>query len=638
MPSIEELPAPPDAVLVAIRKEETVRIVRDLAEQGAGGVVCYSSGFSEKGPFGVELQERLVAASSDMAVVGPNSIGFLNCLDGAAVWRDIHGGKRISQGVAIIGQSSNFALKVSLNDRSLPLAYSISVGDEAVLRMSDYMMRVLEDSRVKAIGLFIEGIGCIDAFSQACEHALRLGIPVVAMKVGSSNAAQEIAAMHTSSLTGSDVLYDAFFDRLDIIRVRSISSFIETLKYLSLSGDSKGRRLRVLTCSGGDAALAADLTERAGLSLPRLSDSQIAALSKQLPDSSTIFNPVDYFGPVWGDESALCECFLVAMEGDVDVVVLVLDYPHLLLPESEPWGASIEALINAKQRAGKLVVVAASLPELLPERVRDRLIEHHIVPLQGLDDAIEAISAAAKWVERRVAKIDLAKNGHLRLPMLPHLVGKPYVLNEWESKCRLAEAGLKPPLGALVSATEAARAASDIGFPVALKVVSSDLPHKSDVGGVKLNLQSEGEVVASIQELSHLGECFLVEAMVTDIVLELVVGIRRDDQFGLSLVIGSGGRLVQLMEDSVTMFLPAHRTDISLALDALKCAPLMTSYRAGPTADREAAVTAISTVVDYANQERDRLLELDVNPLLVLPEGRGCKVADASIRLSDTRD
>jgi acyl-CoA synthetase (NDP forming) len=640
-PSIEDLPEAPDAAFVAVNREATVEVVRRLAARGAGGAICYAAGFAERGCEGARLQAALVEAAGEMAVVGPNCYGLLNYLDGAVLWSEGHGGRPAERGVAIVSQSGNISLNLTMEQRSLPIAYVISVGNQACLGFDRFVAALVEDPRVSAIGLYVEGLADIPGFARAAAAALEKGVPVVALKVGSSEIGARIALSHTSSLVGSESLYRALFERLGVVRAPSLGALLETLKFLHVVGPLPGRRLGVLCCSGGEAALLADLAARHGLELPDLSEDQKAELAAQLPDFVTLSNPFDYNTSVWGNSPALERCFSTMMVGAFDTVMLLLDYPRPDTPGNEGWHAAFEAFLAAGKARGRRLAVTSTLPELLPEEARLRSAAVGVAPMQGLDEAVVAIAGAARYAEQR-ARIDPAQAAQL-LPPPPANPGRPLrTLGEWECKQRLAAAGLRVPEGRVVDAAGAPSAARALGFPVALKALHPALAHKTEAGAVALGLHSEAAVEAAASRiasalagLSGADARFLIERMVEGVVAELIIGVTHDPQFGLALVVGAGGIGVALASDSATVLLRGRREGFAAALGGLKIARLLDGFRGRPAGDREAVIGAMQTVAAFAEAERDSLRELDVNPLMVLSKGAGVVVADALIRLQE---
>ncbi len=625
--AVAELPAPPDAAFIAVPREATVAVVEDLAAMGAGGCVCYAAGFAELGAEGAALQDRLVTAAGQMALIGPNCYGLLNYLDGVALWPDLHGGGRVERGVAIVSQSGNIALNLTMNQRSVPLAYVISVGNQAVTGLGDCIDALIADPRVTAIGLYIEGWRDLAGFSRAAAAALSKGVPLVALTVGSSPVGRRLALSHTASLAGGAVLAQALFQRLGIIQVKTLPSFMETLKFLALNGPLDGNRLMLMTCSGGEAALVADLAEPRGLELAELSEVQATALRTLLPDFATVSNPLDYNTGIWGDPVALEACFATMMAGESDATLLVLDTPKADLAGREDWDQPIAAMIGARARHGRPAAVACSLPELLPESARARLVAHGVVPLHGLDEAVTALAGAA-WYGRR--RQELAGRV-LALPGPAALPGETRVLDEWDSKLALEAAGVAVPAGRRTTPRDAPEVAAELGFPVVLKALG--VAHKTEAGAVALGLEDRAAVAAAAERLAALSERLLVESMVSGAVAELLVGVGHDPQFGLALVIGAGGELVELIDDTATLLLPTDRAAVAEALESLKVCRLLDGYRGRPKGDKAAVIQAMLAIAAFAQDRRNELLELDVNPLLVLPEG--VVAADALLCLAD---
>jgi acetate---CoA ligase (ADP-forming) len=635
--SLADLPAPPDATFIAVPRELTVDMVGELASMGAGGAVCYAAGFAEVGGEGVALQQALVKAAGDLAVVGPNCYGILNYVDGVAMFASGFGGGRIKRGVAIIAQSGNLALNLTQNDRSLPIAYVITAGNQAVLKLADYIDVLAEDDHVSTIALYIEGLDDVPAFSRAVLKARRNGKQIVAYKAGNSELGAKLAMSHTSSLAGNDRLYNALFARLGVMRVDAIDALLETAKLASVVGVPKGDRLAVFTCSGADNLMTADLAARQGLKLPELSADQAAALRAQLPSFASVSNPLDYNTSLWGDEAGLTKCFSTVMQGGFDAGMLIVDYPPNDAAGRRDCDVSVDALIAACRAAGgKTAMAASDLSELIPGPARRRMIALGCAPLQGLEAAVTAFAALARRGRQSTA-------AELALPDLAPPPADARLREEWECKRRLAKHGLKFPPGRFVPPREAAAAAAEIGFPVALKLGRPTLAHKTEAGAVALNLQDEAAVERAVANMTKtlakykpglVPERFLIERQVTGAVAELIVGLHRDPQFGLVMIVGMGGILVELMDDAATFLLPVDRETVANAIGQLKVAKLLKGYRGKPAGDIEAAIDAVMAIAAFAEAHRDRIVELDVNPLMVLAQGHGAVAVDALIVMS----
>ena len=650
--SVQDLPEAPDASFVAVPREATVEVVRQLAARGAGGAICYASGFAEVGGDGVALQAALVQAAGNMALIGPNCYGMLNYLDGVALWPDQHGGQRQSQGVALITQSGNIGLNLTMQTRGLPLAYLITVGNKAGNSMESLVESLLSDPRVSVIGLHIEGLDDVAAFSRVALKALRQGVPLVALKAGSSTLGAQTAMSHTSSLAGPDALYDALFARCGIARVRDPAGLIETCKFLHVHGPLAGKRIISASCSGGEASLVADLAQPRGLDMPAIPPAAQARLRAVLGDKVNVANPLDYHTYIWSDLAAQTECFSGLMDCGFDATLLVLDYPRLDRCSADSWGTTVDAFAAAASSGGRGATVVASLPEDLPEEYANALMAQGIAPMHGIPDCLDAIAHAARMGAARARSSELHPLSEL-VPLVwqasnaqvdaagvqaapNHTASRApsHTLDEAAGKQALAAFGLPAPRGLVVSAAEAADVADSLGYPVVVKAVSAQLAHKTEAGGVQLNVQNAEGVRAAMARMAALSDRFLVEQMATQVVAEIIVGVQRDAQFGLSLTLGAGGILVELLQDVQTLLFPVTRADVQSALRGLKAWPLLAGFRGKAAGDVEALVDAVLAIATYAQANAHRLLELDVNPVLVMPEGQGVLAVDALIRLA----
>ena len=650
--NVQALPEAPDASFVAVPRHATVDIVRQLAARGSGGAICYASGFAEVGGEGVALQADLVQAAGAMALVGPNCYGMLNYLDGVALWPDQHGGQRLQRGVALITQSGNIGLNLTMQKRGLPLAYLITVGNKAGDSMESLVDTLLGDPRVSVIGMHIEGLDDVAAFSRVALKALRQGVPLVALKAGSSTLGAQTAMSHTSSLAGPDALYDALFARCGIARVRDPAGLIETCKFLHVHGSLSGKRIISASCSGGEASLVADLAQPRGLEMPPLPPAADARLRAALGDKVNVANPLDYHTYIWGDLAAQTECFSGLMDCGFDASLLVLDYPRLDRCSADSWGTTVDAFAAAARNRGQGATVVASLPEDLPEEYAASLMAQGIAPMHGIPDCLDAIAHAARI---GVARAQLAQLQPLAevVPLTTesaHHAVKPlqvakaskqgastapsHTLDEAAGKQSLAGFGLPVPRGKVVGASEAAQFADSLGYPVVVKAVSAQLAHKTEAGGVQLNVQNAEGVRAAVHRMAALSDRFLIEQMASQVVAEIIVGVQRDAQFGLSLTLGAGGILVELLQDAQTLLFPVARADVQTALQSLKAWPMLSGFRGRPQGDVPALVDAVLAIAAYAQAHADRLVELDVNPVLVLPAGRGVLAVDALIRLT----
>jgi acyl-CoA synthetase (NDP forming) len=638
---VEDLPDAPDAVFLAVPRDATIEIVDALRRKGAGGVVCYTAGYGELGDEGAALERSLVAAAGDMPLVGPNCYGLLNYVRGVALWPFAFGGGRVERGVAVVTQSGMLGSDITMNRRSVPLAYVISAGNQAMLGVEDYLDVLVGDPAVTAIGLHVEGLRDVSRFCAAAIRALEAAVPIVVLKSGTSEIGRRLTTTHTGSLAGEDDVYQALFDRLGIIRVDSPVQLLETLKVLSLAGVPRGRRLAGFAASGGNVTLLADYAERLNLSFPPPSPSTAKKTAALLPEVATVSNPLDYTTPLWGHEAELTELFGTVLADGYDAALLVQDYPHPDLEcGKQEYLADARAFIAATRKAGIPAAVVSTLPENIDRASREMMIAGGIAPLQGIKEAMIGVAGASAYGERRARLTAEGKAAALRLSRAGRLAGEVEDLSEWEGKRRLAAAGIPVPESRLADAKTAPVAAEELGFPVAVKMLSRHLAHKTEAGAVRLGLISAAEVADAVAAITRsVSECapeglssdFLVERMIGEPVAEVLIGIRRDSQFGQVMVLASGGTLVELVHDSRTLLLPTDRESVAEALATLKVAKLLTGFRGRPAGDREAAIDTVLAVAAFAEAERGTLEELEINPLLVLSDG--VAVVDVLLRL-----
>jgi acetate---CoA ligase (ADP-forming) len=401
--AIAELPQPPDAAFVGVRRDLAIEAIRDLAALGAGGCVTLAAGFAEVGGDGKAWQQDLIDAAGAMPLIGPNCYGLLNYLDGVALWPDLHGGTRVDRGVALISQSGNISLNVTMADRSLPLSHVLSIGNQAVVGVGEYIEMLLDDPRVDAIGLYIEGIADLPSFEQAATRAATMGVPIVALKAGGTPTSARIVADHTGSDAGSAAEFRTLLRTLGVAQVDTLPELLESLKLVATWRDDAGPALGLLTASGGDSALVADLALADGLTFPRFDRDREAHLGEQLGELVAIANPLDYNTLIWCDRPALERCFTTVMQAPLDAVVLVLDHPRPGSGDDGPWETAVDAFIAAHRSTGRAAAVLSILPESMPRTTRDRLSAAGIVPLQGVREGVTAISAGVSTRSGRAA-------------------------------------------------------------------------------------------------------------------------------------------------------------------------------------------------------------------------------------------
>ncbi|MEO1138730.1 MAG: acetate--CoA ligase family protein [Pseudomonadota bacterium] len=625
--ALEKLPGVPDAVFIGVNRAVTIETVGLLQEMGAGGAVCFASGFSEaqaETGDGADLQATLLDAAGDMPIVGPNCYGFINYLDGALLWPDQHGGERVERGVAILTQSSNMAINLTMQARGLPLAYLATAGNQAQIGISQIGMTLLNDPRVSVLGLHVEGIGDLEAFETLADTAHHLGKPIVALKAGKSARAQVAAVSHTASLAGSDAGARALLQRLGIAQVDSLPALLESLKLLHFCGPLASNRIVSMSCSGGEASLMADSAEGRNISFPELQTNQSKRLREVLGPMVALANPLDYHTFIWNDAPRMASVFGTMLQGQADLGCVIVDFPRADRCDPSAWDCVLDAGTVAVRDTGKPLILLATLPEALSEDVAARAVSGGMIPMLGIDDTLTAIETACFLGTFDGQSQPVLKPGH---PLEPH------VLSEAEAKAALEHVGVDVPRAKpATSVVEAVEIAKTIGFPLVLK--GTGCAHKTEAGLVALNLNDRQDVEDAANRMGC--NTFLIEEMVQAGIAELLVGVLRDPAHGFVLTLGAGGTLTEILADTTSRLLPVTGSDVLDMLDSLRMAPVLNGYRGQPGVNTSAIVKAVLAVQDYVVAHAEGLEEIEINPLIC--NERRAVAADALIRMGERHD
>ena len=623
-----ELPDIPDSAFLGINREQTLSVLRDLSHQGLGGAVVFASGFGEVED-GLSLRDELEQIPSDLPFIGPNCYGFINFFDQVALWPDQVVGQVIERGVAIISQSGTISITLMAQRRSLPVGYVISVGNQQRLAAEDLIRYCAQDDRVSAIGLYMEGIKDISNFIDAVEEARQLKKPIALIKAGRSEKGKQVALTHTGAMTGSEELHDALFERLGIARCEDLSTLVETLKLLHCCGPLQSNRVSMMSASGGDVALIADNINGHDLVLEPPSDGVKAKLSPLVGERVLIDNPLDFQTATWFDPPRLRKMFKTMLGAGYSLTSLMLDPPDEIESDTESFDSVIELFLEVAEGFASQAGLLSSLPESLSRRIREKALKAEVVPLQGLPEAIRSMNHASligkNWKQGLQTKLLISDD----------FSSSKKMLTEFQAKSMFRDAGLPVPYGKLISAEEAPMAAESMNYPLVLKASSRELFHKTDQGGVALGLYSQEEVANAVAEMRGTSDSFLLEEMVTDTVAELLLGLHYDPQFGFSIIIGSGGIFAELLDDSVTVLFPMNESMILQALEKLKIYRVLQGWRGNPKGDLEALLKTVQAFIEFAENHHQNVLNAEINPLAIRPEGKGVILLDALIQIKE---
>jgi acyl-CoA synthetase (NDP forming) len=636
-PALAGCPSPPDAVVVAIPAAAVPAVVDEAGAAGCGGAVVYGAGFGEIAA-GRRLEDELAAAARrhDLPVCGPNGNGIVALHERAALWGDAL--RPVEAGhVALVSQSGNVAVNALATRRGLRLHTVVSCGNAVAPDASGWVAQLAREEGVLSIALYLEADGDGAALCEALARCAESGVGVAVLKVGASVAGATAAAAHTGALAGDQRVFRALVEEAGAAWAQDLHELLELAKAQAVPGARPRRRASraerpgggpgpaVLTCSGGDSALAADECARLGLSLPALSGATAERLRVLLPHAATVANPLDYTALIWGEVETLRD--IIATVGEdpaVDGLIVLYDQPPGIEGAAEESWAAVREGIHAGARASPApVMLASTLPELLDDASAARFIDAGIAAVSGLRTGMACAAAV---------RSPAGAAGRLR--DIAHVAARPpapgngaATLPEHEAKQLLRQAGVPVVEGRIaVSEDDAARALDDLGAPLALKLSARSLLHKSERGALALGLAGADAVRAAHRRLTGLGvegASVLVERMATP-GLELLVAARRDAVVP-ALVVGLGGLWTELHDDVAIVPLPASPERVERALRSLRGAPLLTGGRGRTPLDVGAAARLAAGVGDLLIDRGLSLIEL--NPVLV--HERGAVAVDA---------
>jgi acyl-CoA synthetase (NDP forming) len=634
--SLAAIGEPVDLAYVMVPTTAVLPILREGAELGIRNYVVLTAGFGETGEQGSAMERAVVdfALDQGLTLLGPNGNGYIN----AAASITPYGLPVVSLvpgSVGVVLQSGALASSILsfAQARNVGISLLTSMGNEAMVSVTDVMDYLVDSPDTSVIALFLESVRHPGEFARVCRRAAAAGKPVVALKIGASQLASRTAKAHTGALVGDDSVIDAAFRQLGVIRVRSLEDLVVTAGLLASAGPLPGRRLGVVTPSGGASEIIADRAEQEGLLLPEFAPDTVAGLSAILPDFATIQNPLDVTGYVVVDRTLLPRALqVVAADPGIDEVLLLSDLPRFDPPlpeESLAFYRAVGTLIESSPRP--VVVISNVLTDVsdFGRRIQRETTYPHLVG--GIEHGMSAIGAAVRW----------SANGHtpdtpaVLTPVLP--TERPTgTWVEHRAARFLAGNGIPVVPGELAGAAEDAVAAAErFGYPVVLKAVADDLTHKSDIGGVRLGLASADdvrtaftEVTTSLKERDATGVATLVQPQRTG-GIELLVGIVRDPVWGLVLAVGLGGIWVEVLRDTAQRLVPVGEAEVRSALAELRGAAVLTGARGGQPADLTAVASVVARIVALAASLADRLESLEVNPLLV--RGSEVEVLDALV-------
>jgi len=631
--TIEELPAAPDVAMIVLGADRTVDAVRALAQKGTRHAIVLASGFGESGEEGKSRQRQLREVAGSMRILGPNTIGLVNVSDGVPLSASgaLAAGSFIRGPVGVVSQSGGIlgALLSRASAQGIGLSKLVATSNEADLEMSDFIDYLADDPHTSVIALYIESIRYSDHFRSAALKARAAGKSIVALKIGRSAAGARAAASHTGAMAGSDRVYDAYFRDLGIIRAQSFGDLVDIPAALATQPALTGRRIAILTSTGGAGTLVADSLGLCGFDSPAPDQSTVDHLLQAMPGGNAALdtNPVDV---------TLAGLQPDILKGCIKALLDSPSYDGLTVVVGSSSVGNPELVSNAIREAGSATAAKPVLAYVSPHapEAAARLTQQG-VPAFNTPEAVASAFSALWTAGQPLVRMQPANRSPVDIP-----ADWQGSLNEHRAKSLFSRFGLPVVREHVVAnADEARQAASALGGKVVLKMLSSAVTHKSDVGGVAVGLDAGtiGEQLEKMRATVKLRagidpDGFLVQEMVSPGGLELILGYSRDP-LGAVLLIGIGGVTAELMKDTVLRLLPPgcamSRDDAVSALRELRSWPLLDGYRGRPKLDVEALAVAIVDFSVMVAQLGDRLIEAEINPIFVLPQGSGVKAADA---------
>jgi acetyltransferase len=642
--SLGDLPSVPDCVVVAVPAPSVLAVLEEAAALGVPSALVVSEGFADAAnDEGRARQRDLIALAEkhQMAIAGPNCMGIGTMqYRSAATMADVPRGL-IAGGISLISQSGgllNAVAELSAN-RGVGLNYFISIGNQAVLDMADYIDFMVQDEATKVIALIMEGAKNGRRFRAAIERASRVK-PIVVLKLGRSEKGQAATLAHTGTLAGKHEAFAAIFKQAGVALVDSIDELIETAALFAFSPLPAGDRVCMLTVSGGATSLISDLGENAGIHFPPVSPATNASLKRILDVERQFGNPVDTVGmPRLRKDDNMSGIVQTLLADDgIDVIGLVLG---MRMEGAESHQALIDSLAQAAASATKPLMVVSFISNSLTGHWRDYAAKHGLPLVEDLERGMKAIRHLIDYAAMRrtdMASTQVSLRSGSAVPRWDLPPGQ--TLTEAQSKAILSKAGL-PVTKEFLARTPAEAAAlfADIGGKVVLKVQSPDIPHKSDVGGVYLGARNAEEVEkAATQILANaLKACptavidgLLVAEMVED-GTEFILGMTYDEQFGPMIVCGAGGVTVEVFKDVAVRLPPLSAQDARTMLYELKASKFLDGFRGAAPRDVDAFIDCIVRFSDFVAASDGEFAAIDLNPVFICAHGKGVRIADALI-------
>lgn len=646
--TIADLPGTVDVAMIATPEKAVIDSLQECAQGGVKSAIVYSAGFAETGRGGREKQAKLseIARTSGMRICGPNCVGAINFLNGIAMsfsgFLEIE--KLKSGKVGFVSQSGALGGSIlsRAQDRGMGFSYFISTGNESDLETSDFIEYFVEDPQTAVIMALVEELRDPNKFVSVAESALEREKPLIILKVGETEVGKQAAATHTGSLAGSVRSYKAVFQMKGVVQVEDYDDLIETTLLFSRAKIPKGNRVGIITGAGGGGIIIADKVVKAGLSLPPLSQKTKEDLAGEMVSFASITNPLDLTGQLYNDPDMFKKCIgLFADDENIDIVIVVVT----MVPGE-----------RAKKRASYIVEASKAIEKSFVSwwaagdqcEPGFRILDNSEVTLfKSPERCVRALNALvqygqfqSRWKARKTKGEPKLFIDVDRQKVKECLAADGERLTEYQSKKVLSHYGIPIIEERVVqNATQAVAAARELGFPVVLKVSSPDIPHKTEADVVRLNIGSESQVRNSYKEIVKAASKFNPQAQIEGVLVqkmakggvEVIVGVKKDPQFGPMVIFGLGGIFVEILKDFSMRPVPITKEDAREMLQGIRGYPILKGARGKRGGDEEALADILLRISKFAEDWKEDISEIDLNPIVVFEKGKGASVLDSLI-------
>lgn len=640
--SIEEIPTDFEMAIICTPQSTVIDILKESVKKGCKAAVVYASGYSETGTIeGKNAERELVEACKelDIALLGPNCAGFINYIDDVYSFAFIAEKRDRKGSVGLISQSGQLCLSLMDNPKG-KFSYVISSGNSSVIKMEDYLNFLVDDENTKVIAVYLEGVSRPNVFVEALKKAAIKKKPVIVLKAGRSEKGSKISASHTGSLSGSDKVYDAIFKKFGVIRVDDMEELLSTAHLLSTIREyPKGTRFASMHLSGGETIITADVASINGLNFPDFTQETLDKLNNMLPSYATPNNPLDMTATLSYDSDKFAGALKTVMN-DPNIDMVLLGYT-LLFKIADP------CIYYMTEGIEKVVSEGRNKPMAMIPYIENTRNPEYAQRLEKIGVSILPPVKYAMAILKKFSRfIEYSPDDHtleLALPEKSDVKSKRF-LSEHESKMFLAKAGAPMPKEKIAKTKEeAVEIAKEIGYPVVMKIESADIPHKSDVGGVKLNIKSDEEALEAFEEIIENVRNKVPDAKINGVLvqemlakgMELIVGVNNDPLYGPMILCGLGGVFVEIFKDVALYPAPLNHSEAMEMIKSLKAYPLLTGYRGSKELDVEVLANLLVKVSQFAVENKNMIAEVDLNPVFLYEKGKGLSIADSLVMIKE---